>query len=74
MQGTGDDTGDQVQNVQYCDAIGNDIMCTLMTDISISVSIFGSLYSSPVVDPSRKHPRLHQIYGSISVLRGTPVR
>lgn len=44
MQRSGDNTGDQFQNLWYCDAIDNSSMYTLMKYVSVAVSIFGRLH------------------------------
>lgn len=68
MQVTGEDMGDQLQNVGSCDAIDNNNMCTLIIDVLVAFLMSGGLNSTPLADPSGKHRSRHQISSSLSVL------
>lgn len=54
-QATGEDVGDQLQNVRPSDAIDNDNMCKFVIDVSVAVSMSGGLNSSPAEDLPGMH-------------------
>lgn len=71
MQATEDEKGDELQNFSYCEAIGNDNTCTLMSNSSIAVSVPDVLNSFPAVGSSGKYLQRHKISHSLSVLCGS---